>query len=141
MKILFILLISLFAFDMQAQYTHGATTRMDVIMIPTGYSIPSVTALDPDSCVTMTWSFDMPGSLDNASQSAALTAILTAVKDSVLERALSVWSVDTTDVTFRTVMTECKRGMKEFTIGDFKNQYQVGTDVFKCKGTTQWQKN
>lgn len=125
----------------KAQFVHAWTTTIDSNKRPSGSTVPSVaTMAEPKA--TQTWTIDIPGSLDNATPATAFAAIGAAVKDTILlNRLLGTWHVDTTDITVRTVIQGITRGYKEFSCGDLKNQYQVGTDVFHVIGYSDWKGN
>lgn len=136
--IVFFFLLMCTASLAHAQYTVSATSNIPASKLPATAVIPTVAKLTDPQRVAFT--VDVPGSLDNANDSTAVAAIIAAVKTKLeTYYVVPVYGIDTSlDVTARILITEIRRTYDTFDPGDFKEQYQVASDVFRVKGYFEW---
>lgn len=133
--IIFAFILPLFA---NAQMVTSITATMSADHVPTTAYVPVIASLTNPFYADFT--VDVPGTLDNANDSLAFDAILDAIKDTIdLNRAPNTFALDTSkNIVGRIYVTSIIRQFDTFTPEDYKNQYQVATNVFRCRGRFKW---
>lgn len=139
MKKLFLFLITLITFSINAQITTAWTTTISASRLPEGATIPTVAEIDDANVENFSIDLDAT-TYDNATETTAFTAIGAATKTDIDSNwVVDVWALDTSlEITGRIVITSITRRFDNFEPNDLRGQYTEADDIYRVNGYFEW---